>query len=205
MSVAVTDPVIASVTAPLALARIKAATRAEHEALDAALDLMSPALDAAGYRRRLELFFGYYAPLEAALAASTHWARHGIDWAARLKTGWLQSDLHALGIDPAGLPHCAALPRLDSLAAGFGCLYVIEGATLGGQLISRHLLRQFGYDSRHGAVFFNGYQHRTAEMWKSFRSAFAAHVDEAGEARAEAAAIATFAGLRHWCSQDSAA
>jgi len=198
MSVAVAD----HVTIPPALSRLKAATRSEHVALDTALDLMSPALDLAGYRRRLELFFGYYAPLESALAASTDWARHGIDWPARRKTGLLQTDLQSLGVDPAGLPHCAQLPALDSVAASFGCLYVVEGATLGGQLISRHLLQQFGYNRQHGAVFFNGYQQRTAEMWKSFRSAFSAHVDEAAEAQAEAAAIATFTGLRGWCEQD---
>ena len=199
MSVAVADPV----TVPPALSRLKAATRSEHVALDTALDLMSPALDVAGYRRRLEHFFGYYAPLEDALAASTDWAQHGIDWAARRKTGLLQRDLHALGVDAARLPRCTRLPPLVSVAASFGCLYVVEGATLGGQLISRHLSRQFGYDGEHGAAFFNGYQQRTAGMWKAFRNAFAAHVDDAGEAQAEAAAIATFVGLRQWCSQDN--
>ena len=77
------------------------------------------------------------------------------------------------------------------------------GETFGGQLTSRHLLRKFGYNCSHSAAFFNAHQKGTAEMWKSFRSAFAAHVDSITEGQARAAALATSLGLRQWGSQDS--
>jgi len=121
-------------------------------------------------------------------------AASGVSVSRRRKTGWLQADLHAFGVDHARLPRCAMLPSLGSLAACFGCLCLLEGATPYGQLVDRHLLLQFGYDRPNRAVFFNGYAKRTAEMWTSFRSAHATHVDAASAARAEAVAIVTFAG-----------
>ena len=69
-----------------ALAALKSATQHEHEALDAAIDLMNPEIEAATYRRHLEAFFGFYAPIERALAAVDGWGEQGIDLRARCKT-----------------------------------------------------------------------------------------------------------------------
>ena len=48
-------------TTPDILARLKAETRADHDAIEAALDLTGSALTRVGYRRRLERFLGFYA------------------------------------------------------------------------------------------------------------------------------------------------
>jgi heme oxygenase len=88
-----------------ALAALKSATQHEHEALDAALDLMNPEIEAATYRRHLEAFFGFYAPMERALAAVDGWGEQGIDLRARCKTAALRADLFTLGVEePDVLP-----------------------------------------------------------------------------------------------------
>lgn len=185
-----------------ALAALKAATQHEHEALDAALDLMNAELGAAAYRGRLEAFFGIYAPLERALAAVDGWTAHDIDLHARNKTSLLRADLISLGVEqPDALPVCEALPAMPDLAAAFGCLYVLEGASLGGQIISRHVAHRFGYTATNGAQFFNGYGARTGEMWMTFRHAVDAFAGEAATREAMiSGALATFVAFREWCA-----
>ena len=56
------------------LSRLRAETRAEHDAIEAVLDLTGDGLTRDGYRRILERFYGFYAPLEPAI-----WAVAGRD------------------------------------------------------------------------------------------------------------------------------
>jgi len=190
-----------------ALAALKSATQHEHEALDAALDLMNPEIDAATYRRHLASFFGIYVPMEHALSAVEGWSEHGIDLPARCKAEALRADLVALGVaEPDALPMCQTLPLLPSLATALGSLYVLEGASLGGRIISRHVEKQFGYTAAHGAQYFNGYGARTGEMWMTFRRAVDTYGAEP-ERQDEmiAGALATFVAFRQWCEQRAAA
>jgi len=185
-----------------ALAALKAATQHEHDALDAALDLLNPDIGAIAYRRHLEAFFGFYAPMERAMSAVDGYSEHGIDLNARCKAGLLRADLLSLGVgEPDALPMCETLPSLPSLATAFGTLYVLEGASLGGQIISRHVEKQFGYTAAHGAQFFNGYGARTGEMWMTFRRAVDTYGSEP-EPRDEMieGALATFVAFREWCA-----
>jgi heme oxygenase len=49
-----------------------------------------------------------------------------------------------------------------------GTLYAIEGATLGGQVIARHVEINRGFTSLTGARFFIGYGAETAQRWNDF-------------------------------------
>lgn len=192
--------VTAPTTAPDLLARLKAETRADHDAIEAALDLAGGGLTRDRYRRTLERFYGFYRPLEAGLLVAGAWAGCGLDPADRQKAPLLAADLRALGADPDALPDCPRLPSHATAASAFGVLYVLEGATLGGQVVSRHLRPTLGITTEAGGRFFRGYGERTGEMWQAFRSslvAFAAGSENDDEIAA--AAIATFRTLRLWC------
>lgn len=178
------------------LARLKAETQAEHDAIERVLDLTSDALTLAAYRERLARLYGFHRPVEARLHAVP-----GIDLHARRKHPLLLADLHALGgDDPEQLPLCVELPPLAGPADRFGCLYVLEGATLGGRVIARHVARTLGVTPASGGRFFHGYDARTAAMWQAFRGALAAFAEaSASHDRIVAAAIATFRTLRVFC------
>lgn len=60
------------------------------------------------------------------------------------------------------------LPVINTVGQLVGALYVIEGSTLGGQLISRSLNQHLGLTLNTGARFFYGYGEQTALMWQSF-------------------------------------
>ena len=54
-----------------------------------------------------------------------------------------------------------------------GYMYVIEGSTLGGQMILKHIKMVLGFDEHKGALFFGGYGNETGKRWKEFLDIFA--------------------------------
>jgi len=187
------------------LARLRAETRAEHDAIEAALDLTSETITLDAYRRTLERFHGFYLPMEAGLTKIGGWTERGIDTSQRYKTRLLETDLRALGMnDPAALPVCTDLPSHATVAAAFGCLYVLEGATLGGQVISALLRKNLGVTPETGGRFFHGYGERTGAMWQGFRTALVAFAVSPGDQDGiVGAAKETFLRLHCWTTAGS--
>ena len=156
------------------LAQLRAGTRAAHDNVEATLGLLDPTLSMVHYGVILAQFRSVYAPLEAQLAAFD-WTDHGFDLESRRKLPAIDADLCALGWSKPGLiPSVSFAPDLErNRARAVGCLYVLEGATLGGQIISRHLRATLGVTPGTGGTFFHGYCERTGLMWTSFRDALA--------------------------------
>jgi heme oxygenase len=177
---------------------LRAATESAHRRLEAALPLTDAGLTLDKYRGIVEAFFGFYAPLEARLALAANGA-HGLALEGRAKVARLRLDLRALGVSDAGveaLPTCPTAPDATTPGAALGCLYVVEGATLGGRVIGRALREHLGLGPTTGAAFFDGYGLETAAMWFSFR----AQLEASRWPRAEtlAAAVETFVSLELW-------
>ena len=188
-------------TSPSVLTRLRLETRGEHDAVERVLNLMDTALTEAAYRQRLAQFYGFYAPLEAAL--QTRCAPQLATLLTRLnKTTLLRQDLQQLGVSTADLPLCRHLPPIQTQAEVWGCLYVMEGATLGGRLITQHVQATFGIMPTTGGSFFEGYGPDTGKMWQGMRQLLlSGAVDTPTENAIVANAIATFASLRGWCEQ----
>ena len=144
--------------------RLKHETRAEHLALEARVPLMQPGLTVPQYAQVLRAFASVVLPLEQRLAALP--LPDALKYPARRHTPALQADLAALGLDwsPHPLPETLA----TSLPAAYGTLYVLEGSTLGGQLISRHLKKHLNLDGTSGAAYFSGYGPDTGRQWRAF-------------------------------------
>ena len=185
------------------LRQLRQQTRGEHDAIEAELDLIGPALDLAIYRGRLARFHGFYLPLEASLRQPGHAVRGLPDAAGRHKTPWLAADLLCLDVEATALPVCTdGLPDLCTEEARYGCHYVLEGATLGGQVIARHLRATLGIGPETGGRFFAGYGDRSGPMWQSFRNALAHFARQSSSPAAiVAGAIDTFACMRRWCAE----
>lgn len=184
------------------LKHLKEATRSRHAALESRLPLLDPELPRSDYRDFLHLFFGYYEPLETRLLAQPCWKALGFDYTERRKTPRLAQDLMALG-DTAdalkSLARCQNLPSLSTPGQALGCLYVIEGATLGGQIITRRLEAGLGLTPASGASFFSGYGAQTGSRWKDFCAMLEANTGRA--CRPEdilGGALQTFETLGQW-------
>ena len=111
-------------------------------------------------------------------------SKYGIDKDARLKTPSLEKDLKALGIWDEVKSNAAsldAIPSYDTAAKAFGAMYVMEGATLGGQIIKRHLKEHLGLSPDNGGAFFTSYGENVGPMWKSFGASITQFDEETGE------------------------
>ena len=180
------------------LARLKAETQTHHDAVERSIGLALPGLTLDHYARVLARFLGFYRPLERRLLAVPGLADMLPDLPGRRKAHLLAADLAALGRCDA-VPDCPDLPALATATQALGCLYVLEGATLGGQLLRRHVGATLGLTPEAGCRFFAAYGDRVGEMWHSFREAVAGYVvTPEREADAVGAAVATFATLDRW-------
>ena len=185
---------------------LRESTCAAHARIEAALPLMNPSLTRETYLGLLEGFFGFHAPLESGLLGVV--LAHDPVFAAddRRKMPLLLADLHALGRTSAelsALPLCTDLPCVTSPSQALGALYVLEGATLGAQIIVRHVRETLALGPTTGAAFFSGYGKRTGSMWKRFCS----HVNASPLLDTEVvvgAAVETFEKLLAWFAQPPA-
>jgi heme oxygenase len=186
----------------LILQQLKLATHDRHKALEKQLPLLRPALSLPDYRQFLSRFLGYYLPLEARLLPLPWWQQMAFAYSDRRKSPRLEQDLLALGEAAASvqcLPQCRDLPALETLPQLLGCLYVVEGATLGGQIISRHLQATLGLTASTGAGFFSGYGPLTGSHWKAFCTELTSLSVRCGSDDAViASANETFATLDRW-------
>jgi heme oxygenase (biliverdin-IX-beta and delta-forming) len=184
------------------LKRLKQATSQRHAALERQLPLLDPNLSHPAYRQCARRFFGYYAPLEAKLLALPWWESIGFCYTPRHKTPRLEQDLLSMGDTSdtlAQLPRCQNLPTTDTLAHLLGCLYVLEGATLGGQIITKHLRANLGVTPQSGSAFFNGYGVHTGPHWLAFCKMMMVHAEHSGSADdIITSANQTFATLDQW-------
>jgi heme oxygenase (biliverdin-IX-beta and delta-forming) len=182
--------------------KLKQQTQSYHRRLEDRLDLLNPALTHEQYSLLLQRFWGFYAPLEEHLLALHMRALYPFDSEQRRKVPLLKTDLQKLGLTEAeirALPRCSELPDCTHYPQVFGCWYVVEGATLGGQLISRHMRAALGISREQGCAFFTSYGEQVGTMWKEFCGSLkvAAAVPGA-EAVIIEAACQTFITLDRW-------
>lgn len=183
---------------------LKRATADLHRRLEAELRLLDTDLTLDRYRRILECFFGFYAPVESAIARVAL-AGPDLGVSLRERAALIESDLVSLGSsrrDVATLPRCADLPRLSGTGEVAGCLYVLEGACLGGQTIAPVLRERFGIARGSGASFFVGDGEGTKARW----SVFLAWLEGLGRAAEPideivASARATFLSFAQWAER----
>jgi heme oxygenase len=190
------------------LTALRTATAAEHEQVESALALMDPELR----RDRLVAVLGrLHAFWSAAETGLDGWARREpaaaetVDWARRRRAHLFADDLRALGAAPAPAPD-PGLPAVGDTDQALGRLYVLEGSTLGGTFISRHLatLPTLGPGARVGA--FSPYGTETGAMWHAYRRVTRERVAAGGDAdRLVGAAVTTFGALATWVAPLGAA
>ncbi|MBB2962054.1 biliverdin-producing heme oxygenase [Methylobacterium sp. R2-1] len=173
-------------------ARLREATAAAHEALERDLDWEARVATLAGYRTLLVRLRGFHAAYEPAIGAALADAPF-FDPRRRLPA--LDADLHALGGAVPGTLPAPTAPRLEGPGAALGALYVLEGSTLGGGVIGRHVARLHGEGVP--LAYYAGRGRATGPLWREFRERLDG-LPEAQAAAAFAAGIATFEAMRGW-------
>jgi heme oxygenase len=180
------------------LTALRAQTTTQHKDLEHALDLLAEPLSRERFLHVLQRFFGFHAVWEAGVLRHPSLRAFHV---ARCRTPLLRADLLALGrtadeID--ALPTCEPARTLTADAgACLGSLYVMEGSTLGGQVISRALAGA-PWAPPGGLRSFNPYGAETGARWKEFR----AFAERTGQMHSREAIIdgarRTFELLKEW-------
>ena len=148
------------------------------------------------YASILKMFYGYFHPLESIIRS---YITPGIleDIDERRNSSFIINDLKAIGYSTESLALCTQLPNINSSLAALGAMYVLEGSTLGGRMISRMLMKNalvpFDDSNLH---FFNGYKESTGKRWTSFLSVLEEHAE--GVDTIVTAANETFNCLTKW-------
>jgi heme oxygenase (biliverdin-IX-beta and delta-forming) len=173
------------------LDRLRSATRSDHAALEDRLDLLRPPLSRARFAQALQIFHAFHAAWEPRVADLL--ADEAL-LAPRRRLHLLVADLQALGEAVQPYPPIP-LAFLDGPAAAWGSLYVMEGSTLGGQLIAKALRDDASWVGPEGLSYFNPHGRRTAVMWRGFCAALEAQVAALDPDRMIAGARATFRTL----------
>ena len=165
-----------------------------HREVEALMPVMSETLTRRGYLEVLRRLQAVVAPLEAHFDALP--LPDELAWPERRKAHLLALDLAVMGEGPSNQQAPLSVPELTTLAQAFGALYVLEGATLGGQLISRHLRRTLGLSPGQGSAYFSGYGPQTGPRWRSFGEVLEASVPAEDAAEFVAGARRTFEAFR---------
>jgi heme oxygenase len=178
-------------------------TRAQHERIEATLNIPSSIRNRDDYTRLLGALYGFHMPLETTLLEhEAALSAVGVKLSARRKAHKARADLQALRVGSEAsheLALCPAPPTLSTWRHALGSLYVVEGSTLGGQVIARQLRRHLNLQAALHLRFFSAYGARTGTMWR----AFVAALDGLNLAAEDAADVlqgaeATFAALECW-------
>lgn len=178
------------------LDELKSETRPEHDSIESTLNLMDPSMDEDKYKKILKGFYGYYKTVEELLRS-----RPEIYPEERWKLSTLENDLNFFNIKSESISAISSeeIPH-KSLEDLLGLIYVIEGSTLGGQVLSQHFQKKFALAQNGGLSFFSGYGPQTMNKWKETKSRIEDLVqnNHLNHSALIEAAKASFSSLENW-------
>lgn len=168
--------------------KLRAATRAAHEALEAtpfSRQLSDGTLDLPAYVRYLAAMWHFHSGLEDAASAAGDTAVRAVWREDMRRASAIEGDLKAVERANAdgGVPfqpglETGATSPFSELMADVRCddrhliglLYVSEGSRLGGRVLRKALLSRYPGLADTGLAYLEGHGERTGQQWAAFRS-----------------------------------
>lgn len=150
------------------------------------------------YAAILSMFYGFFSPLQQRI--ESHITKQTLpDIEQRRKAAVIEQDIVSLHVSQK-LDICEDLPTIHHLLQAFGALYVIEGSTLGGEIISKMLRKNDNVNIPENALqFFKGYGEQNLAMWQSFKEFMLQQIhSDTDVAIVTDAAKDTFVKLKNW-------
>ncbi|WP_231425231.1 biliverdin-producing heme oxygenase [Pedobacter sp. Leaf250] len=181
---------------------LRTETAEHHAALESLMfvnEIMNNSLSIENYKKLLTINYIIHQRLENKLAnmLDTDLAEK-LDMKNRLKLSALEKDLEYWQIDNLTLPDVnfeMYVPERNNTEV-LGALYVLEGATLGGNVIKRHILANSNFTNHEGGLNYYGvYGEELGSKWKTFVSILNESVPEADYERCIRSANETFNNL----------
>lgn len=197
------ETVVSDVKHELFFKRLRQETAESHQKLEAnklSQALLSPSVTIAEYQAYIGALWGVTVSCERQIFPALG---HIVpDLQVRFKSNLIIADLLATGmpggtIDEIPVHHF----RFSTTAEALGIMYVLEGSTLGGRILYKHIHETLGLTPEAGASYFWGYGPETGNLWKSFISSLTQFVTiEEGSAEIIESAKKTFTIIDDWLS-----
>lgn len=155
--------------------RLKKLTKPFHEELE---ECVFPKKLAAGkmtqgeYKNYMQVMHQFHSQTEPYFLEYSEWTEFGIEIHSRLRTQFLKEDLKNLGIsDPQPFRPGLNVRRPLNFAQSAGMLYVLEGSTMGGMILSKKADELF-FDRLAGSCtrYFSAYREETIPKWQQYCS-----------------------------------
>jgi heme oxygenase len=177
------------------LQALRLETRPAHDQLEQNAfnqQLTAGAITEAATMHFLAKMYGFLAPYEARLKTQNLGPEWEVD--TRQRAHLILEDLQQ---SAGALEVCSDMPPLATWPQLLGAMYVIEGSTLGGQVIARQLAKS-GIPM---CSYFSGYGERTGPLWKVFCHLLAQEASSENQAEIVQSASLTFQKLDAWLNQ----
>ncbi|UOA10175.1 biliverdin-producing heme oxygenase [Methylobacter sp. S3L5C] len=134
--------------------------------------LTQPNYPLSHYQTLLCTYYQLYALLEGRINLFLKGHLVAFNYSERSKLSWLIKDLDFFQIDILALHTLSQTAtdflKIETIGQLVGVLYVVEGSTLGGQMISQVLAKNYSFRHDAGSCFFIGYGEKTMTFWQQF-------------------------------------
>lgn len=204
-------PLATNTSALSVMEKLKLETKANHtqtEQVSNMKRLFANDYSLAEYQQHLEKMYGYLTGVEPLLQQALDDELRTV-MQARSRRVWLKQDLLNFGLTDAqisALPVCTAPAYINSLPHSLGAYYVLEGSSLGGQVICKHLSQHFGEAVTDKLHFYQGHGEQTRGHWQQFAELINARFPDASQPEAAEmvkAAQLTFDSIADWLKTSS--
>jgi heme oxygenase len=186
----------------LDIQRLKQETEADHHNVEGAVPLMHQGLNIAEYVQCLQRIYGVVTAWEERAAAiAPEWLRPTL--LARQRRPLLEQDLAWFGVTEED-DRRPTLPEMNTLPSLFGTMYVMEGSTLGGQFIARHVEAALHLSEGRGNSYFRGHGSQTGPLWKEFTEMLTLRIPDQQTDAVVVSAKAMFSTFGTWMQRKSA-
>jgi len=184
--------------------QLKTDTLTNHQQLEKLLVVRMKAIRSIeDYVGLLQIFYSYFSGLEEKIDQYITVAELP-DYQQRRKSAALAQDIEDLGGTPVEKANGEDLPAIENIEQAYAAMYVIEGSTLGGKIISKMMAQQLRIIDGKGLAFFGGYGDNTESMWEKFKQTLNTHAQSANEEiEIVNTANQTFIKFKEWAEKQS--
>jgi heme oxygenase (biliverdin-IX-beta and delta-forming) len=186
----------------LDMQRLRQETQADHDNVEGAVPLMHEGLNTAEYVECLQRIYGVVAAWEERAAeVAPDWLQSIL--LVRQRSSLLRRDLAWFGAGEKD-ERRPTLPEMNDLPSLFGTMYVMEGSTLGGQFIARHVEAALHLTEGRGNSYFRGHGVQTGPLWKEFCDMLKLRITDEQTGAVVISAKAMFSTFGTWMHRKSA-
>lgn len=165
------------------------------EQIDSLKKIVTNKITLAEYKQLLCQLYGFINPCEKKIKENFYRLIKG-----REKAVLLNNDLSELNcVISKEFLFCNNIPALNTIPEVFGYLYVLEGSTLGGQIVTKLLKSSLQSIPSIPTHYFNAYGKQTKKNWDAFlKSLIEQNFNDKQKEDLRISAINTFSTLLNW-------